>query len=179
MTRLSIEFEDIADKNACILALQKLYSALERQYGEHDAGVIWRCNIPYARVRAVNQFQNALGYFSPEDKRLILEYFAMPKRSKTRLAAELTRKNEDLPEADRYGPKGTRDVDAMLQQIKRVFRNNKEACRIIGEAAPALRQKELKFAETMSRMRAEMRAAGFRSKSPWREIRRLKGQLRS
>jgi hypothetical protein len=179
MKKLAIEIENIADKNECIRALQKLFVALEQQYGEGDAEVIWRCNIPIARVRTKGKLSTALGHFSPEDGRLVLEYFAMPKPSKTRLAVELARKNEELPTIDRYGPKGTTDQDVMLQQIKRVFRYNKEACQAIGEAPIELRKRELRMAEIMSRMRAEMRAAGIRIplKSPWREVRRLKGQL--
>ena len=178
MKKLAIEIEDIADKNACIRALQKLFVALAQQYGEGDAAVIWRCNIPFARVRAENKFSTALGHFSPEDQRLVLEYFAMPKPSKTGLVVELARKNEELPTINRYGPKGTTDQDVMLQQIKRVFRYNKEACRTIGESPIELRQRALRTAEIMSGMRAEMRAAGIRPpRKSLREVRRLKGQL--
>jgi len=59
----------------------------------------------------------------------------------------------------------------MLQQIKRIFRNNKKACIVIGEASLALRQSALEEAEVYSRMDAGLRQIGMRPKRvrAWKE----------
>ena len=101
-------------------------------------------------VQAVNDelgaaMQAACMSFGDNDLRLILEYHAMPRPNKEKLARYLVKKNEILPEHDRYPVNSKEDpAAAILQQIKRAFRFDQEACRIIGGAPEYLRQERLK-----------------------------------
>jgi len=153
VTKLTIEIEDAGDESACVVAIQKLYTALADLHGEAKAADIWSQHLDFRAPRwrayyeQLKKFQDAIRCLAEEDRRLILEYYAMPRPSKRGLAIALARKNESLVEVCRYGPNGTQDPDTMLQQIKRMFRNNKEACRIVGEIDPALRQLALKRIE--------------------------------
>lgn len=184
MTRITIEIEDIAgkrvctieteniaDKRACQIATSKLYTALIDHYGKDVADLIWFLQVrdmdltrekePHTLSRALE----ALPFMENQDKRLVLEYYAMEKPSKTGLAKELAhsnvvfnKRNKELAAERRlwnaqkehpwhlsvpYGPTGTTSWETMLQQIKRVFRKHKAACAVIGAAPPELRQVEL------------------------------------
>ena len=77
----------------------------------------------------------------------------MPKPNKEKLARDLAKKNGSLPKEERYPVKSAEDpAAAILQQIKRAFRFDREACSIIGEAPEYLRQEKLKEIED-SRLR--------------------------
>jgi hypothetical protein len=67
------------------------------------------------------------------------------------------KKNETLPVPERFKVDSKEDpAAAILQQLKRAFRWDKEACLIIGEAPEALRQKKLEKVERFCWMEAEM-----------------------
>ena len=72
-----------------------------------------------------HEFQKLCFHFSYSDFRLLSEYYSMTKPNKLKLATELARKNETLPRAERYGPRGTTSPLTMLQQIKRVLRDER------------------------------------------------------
>ena len=127
--KLTIEIEDVGDWHQCIAAIEKLRVALREQHGGTRTDALF-----YVYDRAEDAFKNACGHFTPEELRLVLEYYAMAKPSKLGLAKDLARRNESLPQTERYGPNGSTDEDTMHQQIKRVLRRDEEACRIIGEA---------------------------------------------
>jgi hypothetical protein len=163
--KASIEIHDVKDKDACTRALGQMYKIIAEHYGE---GAWFRIAQDAARGLpqppewlAEKKMVNACRGIDPEKLRLVLEYYSMPRPNKQRLAIELAKKNETLPPIKRYGPKGTTDPMTMLTQIKRVFLKYNEACCVIGDSAPALRQKALRSAETMSQMRAEARAMGI------------------
>ena len=158
--KFSIEIEDIKDKRACLLAIRKLYSALEEHYGRIEANTIWLFKLDPLRWELEKKFVGASHRFQDEDLGLVLEYYAMPNPSKRKLATDLAKKNETLPPEERYGPNGTTDPDTMHQQIKRVFRNNKEACNVIGAAPSAWRHGALRDAELVSK--TNLRAKAWR-----------------
>jgi hypothetical protein len=138
--KLTIEIEDIGDERACVAAMKKLLGALREHHGRRRADLLWSSYGDPAELK----FFRACRHFSYEELRLVLEYYAMAKPSKLGLAKELARRNETLRPKESYGPNGTTDKDTMHQQIKRVFkRGTKEVLRIIGEAAPELREEGL------------------------------------
>jgi|SRR5271167_856784 len=107
MTKVSIEIEDIADQDQCLLAVQKLFAAFEEHYGETRAKYFLKNYYEPARQKTIANFDFAKSAIGPwEDLRLVLEYYAMPKPTKERLATHLARKNETLPQIERYGPRG-------------------------------------------------------------------------
>jgi hypothetical protein len=190
MTRVSIEIEDIGDRKACVLALRKLFTALEDYYGGKEADNIWRYNnydprAPYWLARF--KLNKALSLTEPDDQRLIFEYYAMAKPSKEGLAKELARRNGPLHDEWRewlsledewlaqrraprppprppapYGPRGTTDWRTMLQHIKRVFRKHRDACIAVEGAPHDLREEELQEIEDSCRVSARLRAAGIK-----------------
>jgi hypothetical protein len=97
-------------------------------------------------------------YRRPEDFRLALEFYAMPKPNKEKLAEDLARKNETLPKYNRYGPRGTTSPMTMLQQIKRVLK--RKEYREVAKLTPAQRVEALRFAENLSVINAGMREVG-------------------
>jgi hypothetical protein len=104
MTKLSIEIEDVKDKKAWGRALRKIFRAIEENHGWDTAynAFTWAANDPESpRLIAEKKFKDARGVFVAEDLRLVLEYYAMPRPNKEKLAANLARKNETLPRAER------------------------------------------------------------------------------
>ena len=152
-TKLTIEIEDIGDERACAAAARRLFDALRERHGRTGAYMLW----DYGRHA---EFENACESFVPEELRLVLEYYAMTKPSKLGLAKDLAQRNESLPPTERYGPNGSADEDTMHQQIKRVLRRDKGACRIIGKAAAELREEKLQWVARYCRRCAEYWAAG-------------------
>jgi hypothetical protein len=144
--KLTIEIENIADRRECITAIRELFGALKDGHGPDEAFRLWRYynEAPPADRRERSRLRLACMSFGYDDLRLILEFFAMPKPNKEKLARDLAKKNENLPERERYPVKSAEDpAAAILQQIKRAFRFDREACRIIGEAPEYLRQEKL------------------------------------
>jgi hypothetical protein len=70
-----------------------------------------------------------------------------------------------------FGPRGTTEWQTMLQHIKRIFRNHKEACAAIGDATPELRKEELLEVEPWCQSDAERRAISGRSLKMYRKKR--------
>ena len=148
--KLTIEIEDIGDRRECIAAVRKLVEAIKERYGSEEAFSLWMDAAPPPDERERGRFREkarlhmACKSFDDNDLRLILEYYAMPKPNKEKLARDLAKKNESLPEWKRYPVKSKEDpAAAILQQIKRAFRFDNEACRIIGEVPEHLRQEKL------------------------------------
>jgi hypothetical protein len=146
--KLIIEIADLKDRQACIEATERLYEALV----EHQGGIVGAelilSEVKYGHgysPEAISRrkFANACGRLPDDDLRLVLEYYAMPKPSKQKLADELAKRNGTLPAAEHYG-RGSRDPNTMLQQIKRVFRKYKNECAVIDKTSPALRHEELR-----------------------------------
>jgi hypothetical protein len=143
--KLAIEIDDLKNVYACRLAVERLYEALVGNHGEAEAASMFsdvgmHGYSPQAIAR--REFANACGRFQDDDLRLVLEYYAMSKPSKRKLAVELAKRNETLPEEQRFY-RGSREPATMLQQIKRVFREHKNDCALIGKADLALRDQEL------------------------------------
>lgn len=127
--KLTIEIDDLNNRQVCVEAVARLYEALvEYQGGESGAAVIFleAQTEPFPYKRACMSVPN-------DDLRLVLEYYAMAKPSKRGLAVELAKRNKTLPEEQRFY-RGSQEPDTMLQQIKRVFREYKKECAEIGEA---------------------------------------------
>ena len=158
--KLTIEIEDIGDEGACVAAIRKLYAALKERYGVRGADKIF---IRYEDLRspewqARQGFNEACYSFSNQELRLILEYHAMPKPNKEKLARDLATKNETLPSRERFQVDSAEDpAAAILQQIKRAYRRDKEAWHIIGEAPDDVRQEKLERVMVMCRLIAEVR----------------------
>ena len=170
--KLTIEIEDVGDWHQCIAAIKKLRVALREHHGTR-ADVLFHDDV-YDRAEVA--FQKACGHFTPEELRLVLEYYAMVKPSKLGLAKDLARRNESLPPTERYGPNGSADEDTMHQQIKRVLRRDEEACRIIGEADLNLRKEKLQWADRYCIRCAEYWAAGGQG-TPERAKRRYRHKM--
>ena len=152
--KLTIEIEDIGDRRECIAAVRKLVEAIKERYGSEEASNLLLDAAPppdereQERFRERARFHMACKSFDDNDLRLILEYYAMAKPNKEKLARDLAKKNESLSEWKRYPVKSKEDpAAAILQQIKRAFRFDQEACRIIGEVPEHLRQQRLKEIE--------------------------------
>jgi hypothetical protein len=153
-----IEIDDIGDEHECVAALRKLFSDLKGRHGGMRAARLWQ----YGLDRAFMEFNDACACFVPDELRLVLEYYAMAKPSKLGLAKELARRNETLRPKETYGPSGSTDADTVHQQIKRVFRREAEACRLIGGASSRLRQEKLQWANRYLRNWANLWARGER-----------------
>jgi hypothetical protein len=148
--KLTIEIEDLNNGNQCVAAIRKLFGALRDHRGFDDANRLWMFyrEAPPVDQRERSRLRLACFSFDYDDLRLILEYYAMDRPNKEKLARDLARKNETLPEEKRYPVKSAEDpAGAILQQIKRAFRFDGEACRIIGEAPDYLRREQLKEVE--------------------------------
>src|SRR5262249_17263734 len=148
--KLTIEIEDLDNGNQCVAAIRKLFGTLKDHRGFDDADRLWLYyrEAPPADQRERSRLRLACFSFDYDDLRLILEYYPMPKPKKEKLARDLAKKNESLPKEERYPVKSAEDpAAAILQQIKRAFRFDREACRIIGEAPEYLRQEKLKEIE--------------------------------
>jgi hypothetical protein len=152
--KLTIEIEDIGDRRECIAAVRKLVEAIKKHYGSEEASSLLLDATPPPDERERGRFRErarlymACKSFDDNALRLILEYYAMPKPNKEKLARDLAKKNESLPEWKRYPVKSKEDpAAAILQQIKRAFRFDNEACRIIGEVPEHWRQERLKDIE--------------------------------
>jgi hypothetical protein len=148
--KLTIEIEDVGDQRQCIAAIRKLFGAIKDHHGSGAAHDLWfyknEAPPPDSMDRA--RLRYACMSFDHDDLRLIFEYYAMAKPNKEKLARDLAKKNESLRELERYPVKSAEDpAGAVLQQIKRAFRFDGEACRIIGEAPEYLRQEKLKEIE--------------------------------
>jgi hypothetical protein len=109
--KLVIEIKDVRDPEACRAAAERLGEAVIEHHGEQNA-IIWLGSAMFGdhaspRFLAKRRFIDACGSFPPEDLRLVLEYYKMTKPSKEGLARELAKRNETLPRAERYGPRGT------------------------------------------------------------------------
>jgi hypothetical protein len=149
--KLTIEIEDIGDRRECIAAVRRLVEAIKERYSLDEARRLWLDAAPppderrdQEQFRELARLHTACKSFDDNDLRLILEYYAMPKPNKEKLARDLAKKNESLPEWKRYPVKSREGpAAAILQQIKRAFRFDNEACRIIGEAPEHLRQERL------------------------------------
>jgi hypothetical protein len=196
--KLSIEIEDITDKKACVLAAGKLFTAFIDHHGYEEAFrlMMEKRDLNTERARAYWSPRNELGralsaeqpLMEEDDKRLVLEYFAMKKPSKQGLAKELARKNVLLNKQNKewiriyqecweqyrpppwpkqppppYGSSGSTSADTILQQIKRVFRDRPAACAAIGAAPADVREEELRKAEVSCRMAAMNQALGLRT----------------
>jgi hypothetical protein len=170
--KLTIEIEDIGDERECAAALRKLFSDLRERHGRQRAYMLWHNYYDRAAV----EFNDACASFVPNELRLVLEYYAMAKPSKLGLAKELARRNETLRPKESYGPSGSTDEDTMHQQIKRVFRRNEEACRLIGSASPELRWEKLQSTDRFLRKWAEHWARGERG-TPVRAQRRRRQRV--
>lgn len=150
-TKLTIGIEDIGDKRECVAAIRKLHSALREHYGRREADNLFLSKedlrSPEWQVRL--RFDQACYSFIDQ---------AMPKPNKEKLARDLAKKNETLPTRERYQVDSAEDpAAAILQQIKRAFRWDKEACDIIGEAPDGLRQEKLERIMIYCRGRADIR----------------------
>ena len=151
-TPVVIEIVDVGDKRACVAAIRKLHAALKEHYGEREARNIF---YQYQDLRSPEwqtrlRFDQACYSFSDQELRLILEYYAVPKPNKEKLARDLAKKNETLPVRERYQVDSAEDpAAAILQQIKRAYRWDKEAWHIIGEAPDGLRQEKLEHITRM------------------------------
>ena len=168
MKKLTIEIADLSDKDACALAIHKLFTALVDQHGETLADEFFLnradLNGDRSRASAANRearvaFYTALSQLTHEDSRVVLENYAMPKPSKRGLAAELAEKNKN---GEHFGRTGSTKADTLWTQIKRVFRENPKACRTIGEASAALREEAARRVLHLERFRAESSARSFR-----------------
>ena len=145
--KLTIDIEDLNDGNQCVAAIRKLFGALKDHRGIDSANRLWMYyrEAPPADRLERSRLRCACMSFGDNDLRLILEYHAMPRPNKEKLARYLVKKNKILPEHDRYPVNSKEDpAAAILQQIKRAFRFDQEACRIIGGAPEYLRQERLK-----------------------------------
>ena len=153
---LTLDLEDTAARE---FAVRRLFTTLVDLCGREEADRIWRSyrDLNVERERAYFQedikLGNALYKLSEEERFLVLRYFAMPKPSKRGLATEILAENK----------KGK--YETILQQIRRPFRENREACRIIGEAPLALRQGAFEHNELWRKTAAEMRAEGILPRS--------------
>jgi hypothetical protein len=178
MTKLSIEIDDISDERACVASIGKLFSVLRESHGHQRTDALWRsCYDPADPADPAEvEFLLACRHFILQELRLVLEYYAMAKPSKLGLAKELARRNETLRPKESYGPNGTTDEDTMHQQIKRVFRRDKEAFRIIGEATTELREERLRWANRYCRKWAVHWAEGERG-TPERAQRRYRRRV--
>jgi hypothetical protein len=93
--KLSIDIEDVADKKACVVAVQQLFAALKKHHGESEAVLIWNdCQTP--KGQAWEKLTGALSGLEYSDQRLIFEYYAMALPSKEGLAKALATKNVPL-----------------------------------------------------------------------------------
>jgi hypothetical protein len=164
--KLTIEIDDLKNERACIEAVERLYEALV----EHQGGAVGAEYIlSYAKYghgyspEAISRrkFANACGRLPDDDLRLVLEYYAMSKPSKRGLAVELAKRNASLPKEQHYY-RGSQDSETMLTQIKRVFRDHKDDCAVIGEGSPASRHEELR--------RVTEACALFRKSDVYRQI---------
>jgi hypothetical protein len=158
---LTIEIEDLDNAEHCLAAIRKLFGALSERHGRQRTSLAWYYLYDYP---AVMEFEAACAAFVPDELRLVLEYYAMAKPSKRGLAKELARRNETLRPKETYGPNGSTDEDTMHQQIKRIFRRYKGACRFIGMASPELRQEKLQSTDHLLRMEADDWARGERER---------------
>jgi hypothetical protein len=148
--KLVIEIEDAGDVRQCVTAMRKLFGAMKDHHGFEEADRVWRFyrDPPLSDQRERARLRAACMSFDDDDLRLILKYYAMPKPNKEKLARDLAKQNDSLPQEERHPVKSKEDpAAAILQQIKRAFRFDKEACRIIGEAPEYLRQDKLKEIE--------------------------------
>ena len=97
--KLTIEIEDLDNGNQCVAAIRKLFGALKDHRGFDDADRLWRYyrEAPPADQRERSRLRLACFSFDYDDLRLILEYYAMPKPNKEKLARDLARKTEASP----------------------------------------------------------------------------------
>lgn len=160
--KLAIEIENITNPDACAGALEQLYDAIQEHHGHTVAKQLFLPGIigypskypgEERRNRILDNIRRA-----PEDFRLALEFYAMPKPNKEGLAEALAEKNEILPKEERYGPRGTTSPMTMLKQIKRVLK--REECREVAKLTPAQQVEALRFAEALSSINAYMRSVG-------------------
>jgi hypothetical protein len=112
--KLAIEIEDVTNPDACAGALERLYDAIQEHHGHAAARHLFlpgSIGYPskYTAEEERHRIQDNI-YRTPEDFRLALEFYAMPKPNKEKLAKDLARKNESLPQDRRYGPRGTTSV---------------------------------------------------------------------
>jgi hypothetical protein len=169
MTGLLIEIKDAGDKAECALALDKLFRALLDHHGPEgfrQLTQMWK-NLHAEERRklllADMTLISALVKLSHERQRLLLAYYAMAKPSKWGLSRKLAAKNED---GEHYGGNGTTNPDNLLTQIKHIFRDYPDVCRIVGEAPPALRQRVTQFVEYKDRLGIQLHTQGRRWPKP-------------
>jgi hypothetical protein len=160
--KLVIEIADITNLDACAGALERLYDAIQEHQGHAAAQRLFLWGVSgypskYTDEQERQRMQDNIRR-APEDFRLALEYYAMPKPNKERLANDLVRKNETLPKEKCFGPRGTTSPMTMLKQIKRVLK--REEYREVATLTPEQRVEALRWAESFSSMTAYMRAAG-------------------
>jgi hypothetical protein len=158
-SKLVIEIDDIEDQSQCVAAIRKLFGAIKDRHGRTEAERLWRYReAPPPDRRKRSRLGFACMSFNGDDLRLILDYYAMPKPNKEKLARDLAKKNETLPERERYPVKSAEDpAAAILQQIKRAFRFDRQACRIIGETPADLRREKLAEVEETLRRTADLK----------------------
>jgi hypothetical protein len=144
--KLTIEI-DLKDQYSCTLAVERLYEALVEHHGvvvtEHILHDVKYGHGYTPEAISRRKFLNVCWKLPDDDLRLVLEYYAMAKPSKRGLAVELAKRNETLPQWQLYC-RGSRIPSTMLQQIRRIFRDNKDDCAVIGEASPVWRDQELR-----------------------------------
>lgn len=147
--KLAIEIEDVTNPEACASALERLYDAIQKHHGHAAAqGLFLSGHIGYPSKYPTEKERLHIQeniYRRPEDFRLALEFYAMPKPNKDKLAEDLARKNETLPKEERYGPRGTTSPTTMLKQIKRVLK--REEYHEVAKLTPVQRAEALRFAE--------------------------------
>jgi hypothetical protein len=152
--KLVIEINDMKNEGDCIRAVKQFYEALKEHHGEKRAECLilglgeYVADPDYvetlAEAIAQKKFGDVCGSFEPENLRIVLEYYKMPKKSKLGLARQLAEKNETLPDHEKYG-RGTTDPQTMLKQIKRILKS--EGCRRLRtlprrrESGPCTRQR--------------------------------------
>jgi len=167
--KLVIEIEDVTSLGACAEALVRFYDAIQERHGHKAAMDLflqasngypdrYADHEEYCAIRNYERIKLNV-WIAPDDFRLALEFFAMPKPNKEKLAADLARKNETLPKEQRYGPRGTSSPTTMLKQIGRVLK--REEYREVAKLSPAERAELLRLAEGYSSMN---RWAGYCAK---------------
>ena len=108
----SIQIPDIKDVLICQVAIDGLYDMIESFHGEVGAR---RMFAPYGRALTPADIRER------KKRQLAIAYFSMSKPNRQKLAEDLAKKNEVLPQEKRFGPRGSTSIVAMRRQIDRVL----------------------------------------------------------
>jgi hypothetical protein len=133
MGKVSTQIEDIGDKAECVRAIRELFTALVDRHGIEEAFKIWQQNrdLKPGRFmtywRAHDKFVDARASLTPKELLLVLEYADAATRSKRWLGKDLAAKNGAKPAS-------------VVRQLRRVFSEHPEACRVICAAPPEWRR---------------------------------------